>query len=212
MKNPIKAGIPLFVLIVAPLCLAQTWEVGGAGSYGAYRNVTASSPAGSATVGFASSAGVSVVGTQNIRRYLGGEARYLYSFGGLKINDAATMSGDSHAFSYELLVYGTRQGSAIRPFFAAGAGAKLYRGTGRESAFQPLSNIALLTHTHEFDPLVSIGGGVKIKAGNHALLRLDFRDHTTPFPTNVITPRPPQGKVSGWLHDFIVLAGISLAF
>lgn len=212
MKNTIIAGSLLFALMLAPLCVAQTWEVGGAGNYGLYRNVKASSPAGSATVGFESSAAVGVVATQNTRSYFGGEARYTYGFGGLKIGSAAKMSGDSHAFTYEFLVYGNRRGSAVRPFFAAGGGGKLYRGTGPEPAFQPLNGIAVLTHTQEFKALVSVGGGVKVAAGRHALLRLDFRDHATPFPTKVIAPRPPAGTVGGWLHNFMAMAGISLAF
>ena len=198
-------------MTTGPACIAQTWEIGAAGGYGLYRNVTASSSAGSAKAGFSSSPELSVVGTQNKWGYFGGEARYTYALGGPKI-DSVTMSGDSHAFTYEFLVYGNRKGAAVRPFLAAGAGAKLYRGTGTEQAFQPLSGIAVLTHTQDFLPLVSFGGGIKALAGKRALLRLDFRDHTTPFPTKVITPMPPTGKVSGWLHDFVLLAGVSVTF
>jgi hypothetical protein len=195
-------------------CFAQQWEVGGAGGFGFYRNVTASSPAGSAKVGFKSGAALSAVGTQNIRRYLGGEARYVFSLGDLKINGSggARMNGEAHSFLYDFLVYGARQEAAVRPFLAAGAGAKWYRGTGPEVAFQPLSGIALLTRSSEFKPLVSVGGGLKFLVGKHAIFRVDFRDHATPFPRKVITPRPPSGTVNGWLHDFLILAGVGLAF
>ena len=100
----------------------------------------------------------------------------------------------------------------MRPFLAAGAGGKLFRGTGTEPVFQPLSNIAVLTHTQEIEPEVSFGGGVKVRVGPKGHLQAGRWDYASPFPRkNVIAPRPPTGSVSGWLHDFVVMVGFSLA-
>jgi len=99
----------------------------------------------------------------------------------------------------------------VRPFLAAGAGVKVYRGTGAEPAFQPLSNLVVLTHTTEAQALISVGGGVKFSVSKRALFRLDFRDYLTPLPSDLLaTPR--GSKVSGWMNDFVFLVGISTVF
>jgi len=94
---------------------------------------------------------------------------------------------------------------------AAGAGVKAFTGTGQEQEFQPLSNIALLTKTSQIEPLVSVGGGVKIALSPGLLLRLEAHDFLSPFPKNVIAPSPGS-TVGGWLQDFVVMAGISFTF
>jgi hypothetical protein len=87
---------------------------------------------------------------------------------------------------------------------------KIYSGTGTEQAFQPLSNIALLTKTKEVKPMVSVGAGVKVSLAKSVNLRLEVHDYLTPFPQNVIAPA--QGsKVSGWLSDLVFMAGLSFA-
>jgi len=60
-------------------------------------------------------------------------------------------------------------------------------------------------------PLVSVGGGIKIKAGKHALVRFDFRDYLTPVPSNLLAT-PPSSRLKGWMHDFVFLMGISSVF
>ena len=74
-----------------------------------------------------------------------------------------------------------------------------------------LERFAALTRTSEFVPLLSLGGGVRIRIGNNAFLRFDFRDYVTPFPTKVIAPAP-GAAVSGWLHDLTPMVGISAFF
>jgi len=123
----------------------------------------------------------------------------------------ATAKAESHAIHYDVLVHGARMGSAIRPFLAVGAGVKFYRGTGPEPSFQPLSNLVVLTHTSEAQPLISVGGGIKFKLSRVTLFRVDFRDYATPLPNNLLAPYPGT-KLSGWMHDFVFLAGISAAF
>jgi hypothetical protein len=153
------------------------------------------------------------VGTQNIREHLRGEFRYLLGMNDPKLYDgvSARLNGETHAFVYDFLVYGAGKEAPVRPFLAAGAGGKWFRGTGPEIAFQPGSNIAVLSHTSQWEPVISFGGGLKFAIGKWAIFRMDFRDHTSPLPRNVIAPMPPTGRTSGWLHDFVVLAGFSLA-
>ncbi len=211
--KPIMNQNLLISLLLPAACLAQTWEVGAAGGYSFYRNVGVSSRAGSAKAGFGNGAAFSAVGTHNVRDHWGGEFRYLYGANDPKLYDGvnARLSGDTQAFVYDFLVYGAGKEAPMRPFLAAGAGGKLFRGTGPEIAFQPGSNIAVLSHTSEVKPVVSFGGGLKFAMGKWGIFRLDFRDHASPLPQKVIAPMPPTGRTSGWLHDFVVLAGFSLA-
>jgi hypothetical protein len=182
--------------------------------YGFYRNVTASSSAGSAKAGFAPGPVFSFVGTDNMYNHLGGEIRYIYSLSDLKLSGGQTVKfgGESHTFDYNFLLYGTSNDAPVRPFLAGGAGMKLYRGTGTESAFQPLSNIAILTKTHQVEPEVNIGVGIKFKVGKHGLFRVDLRDYMSPFPKDVIAPAAPSGKIGGWLHDFVGMVGFGARF
>ena len=53
---------------------------------------------------------------------------------------------------------------------------------------QNLSQYALLTKANDLTGVVSVGGGVKMKLGAHAWLRLDVHDYMSPFPKQVITP------------------------
>ena len=56
--------------------------------------------------------------------------------------------------------------------------------------------------------MLSVGGGVKFRIAKHALVRFDFRDYMTPFPTRVILPAG-GASVSGWPHDLTPMVGIS---
>ena len=85
-----------------------------------------------------------------ISRWVGGEARYTFRQDDLRVSSGstkATMTGQSHAIHYDVLVHLTPKESGIRPFLAAGAGVKFYRGTGAEAPYQPLSSLVVLTHT-----------------------------------------------------------------
>jgi hypothetical protein len=193
---------------------AQEWEIAAQAGFGIYRNATIKSQAGTAKAGFASGALFSVLGGHNMYRYVGGEARYIYAADDLRIADGSTvkLGGQSHTFDYSFLFHATPSEAAVRPFVSVGAGGKWFRATGPETAFQPLSNIAVLTRTTEWKAEVSFGGGVKVRAGKHGTFRVDFRDYASPFPSKVIAPRPPTGRVNGWLHDFVFMVGAGVAF
>ena len=202
------------VLIFSSACLAQHWEVGGAGGAGVYRNASVTGGAGSADIGFSTQWAAGVVIGENLYRRLGGEFRYTYRAGDLRLKNGgqeATMEGRAHALHYDLLLHATPKEAKIRPFAALGGGIKVYQGTGKEGAVQPLSNFALLTKTDQVEPLLSFGGGVKFDFSPHAQLRVDLRDYVTPAPERLFAPAR-GGKVQGWLHDVVPLVGVSYTF
>jgi hypothetical protein len=204
----------LMAMGAASTCSAQEWEIGGAAGYGIYRNRTVTAGDLQGKAGFHRGAFFSAVAGQHPFRYLSGEIRYAYRDNDLKLESGGTslkFRGESHIVHYDALVHASPRGSRIRPYLAFGGGVKIYRGTGEETAFQPLDRLAVLTRTDELKPLLSLGGGVSFKMGAHALLRFDFRDYITPFPKEVVTP-VPGARLNGWLHDFVPMVGISATF
>jgi hypothetical protein len=208
-----------FGFALALLCtgagMAQEWEVGGMASYGFYRNAEATNPQGSATAGFSPGAAFGAVVGYNSSRLFSGESRYTYEMSDLKLSSGGTnasFGGDAHTVGYDLIIHPrSRNERKVQPFLAAGGGMKLYRGTGSQEAYQPLENFALLSKTQQVEPMISVGGGIKVMLSQHLVLRAEVRDFVTPFPKQVITPFPPT-KISGWLNDFVPMIGISYIF
>jgi len=205
------AGIGL----MACACWAQQYEFGGAAGAGFVKNVNVTSPAGSATAGFKSGAAFGAVLGHNPYSLVGGEVRYSYLQSDLRLAGAGaepTFAGVAHAIHYDLLLHPRKsRGRGVQPFAAVGGGMKMYRGTGKETAYQPLNRYAYLTRTQEIKPMGSVGGGVRIPIGSKMALRTEFRDYITPFPKKVIAPAP-GAKISGWVHDIVPMVGISYLF
>ena len=204
----------LLLLSVSAAALAQTWEIGGAGVYSAYRDLTVTNGSASATAGFQPDAGFSLAFGEQLYGRVSGELRYSLLLNNLKVSNSSqevTRDGHSHALHYDLLVFMTSKESAIRPFLAGGAGIKIFSGTGVETAAQPLNQFVSLTHTYQTRPLVSAGGGLKFRLSQHLVFRADFRDYISPIPRQVITPGPGT-RMKGLLHDFIGMGGISYVF
>lgn len=204
------------ILLLAPFVslFGQKWEVGGSAGYGLYRNVNATADSLTGKAGFDSGLAAGAVLGNEIGRWVSGEARYTYRSGDMRVSSGSTKAvagAASHAINYDLLVYGTNKEAAVRPFLAAGAGVKLYRGTGAEPPYQPLSSLVVLTHTNEAQPLISFGGGFKVPISRETLVRVDFRDYVTPVPTSLLAA-PPNARIGGWLHDFVLMFGISRTF
>jgi hypothetical protein len=204
----------LGLLATAPAALAQRWELGLAGGGSFYTSQSFNSPAGKADAG--PTAGFAVSGWlgNNSSNLIGGELRYDYEHSDLKLSSGGTevnFGSQTNAVHYDFLLHFAPSEAHVRPFVAAGAGVKVYTGTGKEQPFQPLSNIALLTRTSQVEPLVSVGAGLKVSVAKAVLLRLEVHDYLTPFPKDVIAPS--QGaKVGGWLSDFVVSGGLSFLF
>jgi hypothetical protein len=206
--------VTLLSIALACILAAQNWEVGVGGGFGFPRNVNVSAGATSGSAGFSSGAAVTALFGNRVNRFFSGEARYTYQFGDLQVSSGgvkATSSSESHAIHYDLLIHPPTRESRVQPFLAAGAGVKVYRGTGAEPAYQPLASLVVLSHTQEAKPLISVGGGLKVPLSHRALFRLDFRDYATPVPARVLAT-PPNSHIGGWLHDFVCMAGISTVF
>lgn len=216
LRTCMRAALLFLTMAVlfSSLGSAQQWTVGAAAGGGFYRDASISNSTGSVSAGIGPQIAASVVGGDDLYRFLGGEIRYTYRAGDLQLKSSAqtaTMAGSSQAVHYDLLLHATPREARIRPFAAGGGGVKYYRGTGQEQAFQPLSGFGFLTKTHQHEPLISFGGGVKCRVTRHVQFRVDVRDYVTPFPDKVIVPAP-SAKTHGWLHDFVSMAGLSYVF
>lgn len=204
--------MPVVLLTAAAAALAQTWEAGGAAGGSLSRNVGVSNPLGQASAGLASGAAFGAVLGQNIHRIVSGEIRYTFQPGEIQVASGAARTGfrsQFHAIHYDLLFHTRPEGSPVRPFLAAGGGGRIFKGTGKEAAYQPLQEYALLTKTREWQPMASVGAGVKVAISPRIFLRVEFRDYISPFPKQVIAPADGS-KISGWLHSVVSLAGISV--
>jgi len=201
----------LAVVLTAEPGRAQKWEFGAGGGGSFYKSQTVTNGPVNGSAGFSKGFVATAILGQNLYRHLSGEIRYTYgrndlalASGGAKVGFA----GHSHAICYEFLIHSAPAGAKVRPYVAAGGGFKMYQGTGKEEKYQKLSNLAILTKTQEWKPLLTFGGGVKYRVSKRALLRVEFRDYFTQFPKQVIAPNRGS-KVGGWIHNFVPMAGLT---
>jgi hypothetical protein len=188
--------------------------LGVLGGGGFYNSASVKSPAGEGNVGFKNSVAAGAYLGSNMYKFLGGELRYEYLPGDLKVSSGgteATFNGEAHAIHYDFLLHFAPTETKIRPFVSAGGGVKVYRGTSAATVTQPLQGLALLTNTHETKGLGSVGVGLKAQASRRFGLRFEVRDLITPFPRQVIA-EAPGAKISGLLHDIVVMGGIAITF
>jgi hypothetical protein len=201
-------------LALAPLAFAQKWEIGAGVGGSFYTSQSFKNAVTSGDAGLKNGVAASGWLGNNSGRLLGGELRYDYERTDLKLSSGATkvsFGANTHALHYDFLLHLTPREAHVRPFVAAGGGIKVYQGSGSEQAFQPLSGLALLSKTSELKGLLSVGAGVKVALGPALQLRLEAHDYVTPFPKGVIVPA--QGvRTSGWLQDFVAMAGLSFTF
>ena len=202
------------LFLMVHVCPAQKWELGGITGGGFSNNFTVSNPTGSASTGF--SPGVAVGGFigQNLYRQLGGELRYTFQFSNLKLSGGgseASFRGQAHTVQYNVLWHARPVRSRIRPFVGVGAGMRVFRGTGEESAYQALSGLALLTKTQEWKLMAAAGGGVKYRLTPRLSLRAELWDYATPFPSRVIAASP-GAQLGGWLHDIVPMVGLTFVY
>src|SRR3954447_20441291 len=204
----------LLFLTVAGGAFAQQWEIGGNVGGSFVPTVAVTGPTGSADTGVQTGISAGAWLGQTISRRIGGEIRYNFMQSNPKLasgGKSATFSGDTHAVYYDLLIHTARKESRAELFGAIGGGMKIFRGTGKEAAFQPLSEFAYLTKTTQVKPMLSAGGGVKFRLSPHMTLRTEVRDFLTPFPKDVITPAPGV-KIGSLLHNIVPMVGISYAY
>jgi hypothetical protein len=202
------------LMAIVPSAMAQKWEFGGGvgGSFYMSRDISNGAAKASAKIETNVASGVWL--GENLGNRWGGEVRYDYQRGDLQLKSGAvstSFSGDTHALHYDILWHATPRGSKVRPFLAAGAGIKDYRGTGQELPSQPLSQFALLTKGNELKALLSLGAGVKWQATPSLQVRLEVHDYITPFPKEIIVPNVGS-HVSGILQNIVPMIAIAYTF
>jgi Outer membrane protein beta-barrel domain len=204
----------LTAILIALPAFAQKYEFGVQGGVSFYDNKTVTNPRGSADAGFKLGYAAGFTIGHNMYQHIGGEIRYTFLQNEMKLNSGsteATFGSQAHAIHYDFLIHAKGLNSPVRPYVAFGGGIKYYRGTGAEQAFQPLSNIAILTKTSDTKGLASVGGGVKLKMTDKTWLRLDVHDYLTPFPKNIIAPNSGS-SVGGWMNNIVGTGGITFTF
>ena len=207
----------LLVLLLAGAAAAQEageYELGGDIGYGWYRNGTIYSPGGNAEAGVRNRFAAGAVLCENVYEHLSGEIRWEYQDGHPFLSSGGAekdIQGQSQTLTYDLLFHFKDRSHKIRPFVAAGGGAKDYVIVGPEPNPQPFPSIATLNAVNEWRFVVSLGGGVKMRLSRHVLVRADFRDYMTPFPKTQIMPAP-TGTARGIFQQFTPMFGVSYLF
>jgi hypothetical protein len=194
-------------------CLAQQWEFGGAGGAGFLNNVAVATPLAAATAGFQTGGSFGGFFGQNLYPHLSGELHYGFLESNLQLasgGNSVSFSGVSHVIHYDLVLH-TNRPSRTQFFAAVGGGIKIFDGTGREAAYQPLSQFGYFTKTRSLKPMGDFGGGVRYALSARLSLRMEFRDYLTAFPTQVLTPAPGT-KYGSILNDLVPMVGISYQY
>jgi hypothetical protein len=200
----------LILAATGAACFGQQWEFGGAAGGGFLNTVPVSSSVGTATAGFQSGAAFGGYVGFNQYKHIGGEIRYTYLQSNLSLKSGgsdASFSGVSHVVGYDVIFKTTRSDGKVQLFGAVGGGMKVFRGTGKEAAYQPLSQYGYFTKTQALKPMADFGAGVKVALTKKVFLRAEFRDYITAFPTQIITP-PAGAKYGTLLHDLVPMVGL----
>jgi Outer membrane protein beta-barrel domain len=192
-------------------CFGQQWEVGGLAGGSFLNSVAVSSTAGTARAGFQPGAAFGAYVGYNSDKHLGGELRYGFMQSNQQLSsggEKATFGGIAHVVHYDVILRTSRD-SKVQLFGAVGGGLKVFRGTGQEASFQPLSKYGYFTKTQELKPMLSVGGGLKWSISKKVFLRTEFRDYITAFPKTIIAPAPGT-KYGMLLHNFVPMVGIGI--
>ncbi|MGA2040943.1 MAG: outer membrane beta-barrel protein [Bryobacteraceae bacterium] len=211
-----------FLLLAFGLCAyAQQWEVGGIGGVGFLDTVHVNTAtAGSGNAGFSTGAVAGAFIGSYLNAHWSGEIRYEFFDSSLKLSgdgSSATFSGVAHAVHYDLIYHFNRKHSPVQFFVALGGGMKIFDGTGAPNAYQPLQQFGYFTQTHQIEPMLSAGGGISYKLGDHLYFRTEIRDFVSPFPKNVIAPAvaQPSGQQASFgkvLQNLVPMVGIEYLF
>jgi Outer membrane protein beta-barrel domain len=206
--------LPLVILSAATAAFAQQWEFGAVGGVGLLNTVSASGAAGSATAGFANGAVAGAYFGQTLNHNLTGEIRYEYFQSDLRLSSngqSTQFTGSADAIHYDLLYHTNRKESRTQFFVSVGGGMKLFRGSGAQQAYQPLSQFGYFTKTQAIKPMGTVGAGLMYQLAPKLFLRAEVRDFITPFPSQVLTPAPGI-KYGGILMDIVPTVGISYVY
>jgi len=117
----------------------------------------------------------------------------------------------AHVLHYDIVWHTNRKESRSQYFAAVGGGVKIFRGTGTEASYQPLSQFGYFTKTQAIKPMGTVGVGVRYMLSPRVFLRTEVRDYVTLFPKELITPAPGT-KYGSLLHDFVPMITISYEY
>jgi hypothetical protein len=201
-------------LLFCPVTMAQQWELGGSGGYGSYVNPTISGPAGQVQPAFVNRGVISVLFGENLYEHIGGEVRWLYQFGGPQLSGNGLVVGSTgytNTVTYDVLFHTSNREANLRPFFAAGAGVKVFTGGQLRFVGQPLGTSAILASGTQIEPAISAGAGLKYRVARHVIIRLDFRTYFAPTPDRIFRP-VGTAFIHGWNYEFVPLGGVSYVF
>jgi hypothetical protein len=201
-------------LCVGAIAYGQDWEVGGSFGYGWNRDLRVNGPGAEAKAGIRNRFVAGAVLTEDLYEHVSGEVRYTYHDGDPFVSlggRTANVQGQSHSFTYDTLIHVRNRDQRLRPYFAAGAGAKLYRTTGPPPSIQPAPSVAFLGEANQWKFLVSVGAGVTYRFPNHLILRADFRDYISPAPTRLFVPAA-GATVRGLMHTLTPMVGVGVWF
>ena len=197
----------LAAFFCATACFAGDYELGLSVGYGAYRNASVTSPAGSAVAGFENQVAAGAFFGEDLYQHLSGEVRYDFQDGGGFLSTTlakASIPGRSHAVHYDFLLHARRREAALRPFVAFGGGVKVYQFSGPSVGLSQ----AVLINDEQVVGLLSVGAGVRYRLTNRIYVRGDFRDYITPMPTSLFLPTPGAHD-QGFFHQFTPMVSVS---
>ncbi len=193
---------------------AQQFEIGVLGGGGFLNGTSVQGAPAPVTAGFSPGPAAGIVFGHNRYARWSGEMRYLFEQRDPRLASGRTtagFSGQAHVLQYDMLLHTRPRKNRVQPYVTLGAGVKIFRGTGAETAYRPLMEYAYLTRTTELKPMVAIGGGLKFRLGERFAARFDFQNQITRFPRKVIAQAPGM-TLGGWLLDFIPTVGLSWVF
>ena len=202
----------IFVLgAAASGCFAQQWEFGVGAGASLPTTVPVTAPGGSATAGFQDGVAAGAYLGQNLYKHVSGEIHYGFMVSDLCVKSGGSeghFSGQSHVLHYDVLLHTGSRTARQQAFLSLGGGMRIFRGTGTEAAYQPLSQYAYLTKTQELKPMGDVGVGVKVALSAKLLVRAEVRDYITRVSDQGYHPGG-GGQVGGnILHDFVPMVSI----
>jgi hypothetical protein len=205
----------IFVLGAAAAgCFAQQWEFGAQAGGSLPTTVSVTAPGGSADAGFKPGAAFGAYFGENLYTHVSGEIHYGFTMSDLCVKSGgaeATFSGQSHVVYYGVVLHTGGRQARKQAYVSLGGGVRIFRGTGTEASYQPLSQYAYLTKTQELKPMGAVGVGIKMAISAKLFFRAEISDYITPFPTQVVTPAVNAKFGGNILHDFMPMVGLSYA-
>jgi hypothetical protein len=206
--------LQVLIITLPGIAVAGDIEIGATGGFGFYQDATITNAVGSARAGFGPRFVLGGVVGWDWRQHFAIEGRYIYQDGDAALRSQGTeanLDGDAQLVLGELIFSPQPKRSRFRFFGAVGGGIKVYQAGPLSSNVQPLTDFATLQKANQAEPLISFGGGIKYALSERWLVRVEFREYTTTFPTRVITPSA-GARLHGWMDDIVPTLGISRTF